>query len=107
MLGGTDERRFFDRDHGSVFEECLLILRSVSLHADAVAGCVADDFVVHVGNIHDMADGVSTLAEDTAEKIDGDECAEVADVSVVVNGGSAGVHANFVIAKGMELFDSR
>jgi hypothetical protein len=42
-----------------------------------------------------------------AQKVDGDKGAEVADVSVVVNGGAAGVHADFVVAKGMEFFDPR
>ena len=107
VLGGANEGRLLDADHGGVLEKRFLILRGVLLHADAVAGGVADDFVVHVGDVHDVAHGVSALAEEPAQKVDGDEGAEVADVSVVVDGGAAGVHADFVVAKGMELLDLR
>ena len=107
MFRGAHQRGFLDADHGGVFEECLLILRGVLLHADAVAGGVADDLVVDVGDVHDVAHGVSALAEKSAQKIDGDECAEIADVSVVVDRGAAGVHADFVVAKRMELLNLR
>ena len=81
------------------------IFRRVLLHADAVAGGVADDLVVDVGDVHDVADVVSGLEKKAVEKIDGDECAEIADVAVVVDGGSAGVHADVVVVDGVEVFD--
>ena len=98
MFGGAHQRGLLDADHGGIFEKCLLILRGVLLHADAVAGGVADDLVVDVGDVHDVAHGVSTLPEKSAQQVDGDEGAEVADVSVVVDGGAAGVHADFAVA---------
>jgi hypothetical protein len=77
------------------------------LHADAIAGCVADNLVVYVGDVHDVAHRVSTLPQEPAQKVDGDEGAEVADVSVVVNGRTAGVHADFAVAQRTELLDLR
>ena len=47
-----------------------------------------------------MAHFVSTLPQEAAQQIDGDKGAEVADVAVVVDRGSAGVHADFVVASG-------
>ena len=75
------------------------------LHSDAVARGVANDFVVHVGDVHDVADVVSALAQKAIEKIDGDKCAEIADVAVVIDGRSAGVHADAVAVEWMEFFD--
>ena len=57
-----------------------------------VAG-VADDLVVYVGDVHDVVDGDSLLADEAAEDVDVEEGAEVADVAVVVDGGAAAVHA--------------
>jgi hypothetical protein len=52
-------------------------------------------------------DLVSALPQEAGEEIDGDEGAEVADVALVVDGGPAGIHADFVVAQGMEFFDLR
>ena len=90
---------------GGVFKKGLRVFRGVLLHGDAVAGGVADDLVVHVGDVHDVADVVSGLAEKAVEQIDGDEGAEIADVAVVVNGGPAGIHADAVVIDGVEVFD--
>ena len=79
----------------------------VLLNADAIARGVADDLVVHVGDVHDMVNFVSALAQESAEEIDGDEGAEIADMAVVVNRRSAGVHADFVVAQRTELLDLR
>src|SRR5579862_2437783 len=86
MLGSPNQNRLLDADHRGVFEESLLIFRSVLLHRDAVARGVVDNFVVHVGDVHNVAHGVSTLPEEAAQQVDGNESAEVADMSVVVNG---------------------
>src|SRR5208282_44930 len=90
---------------GRIFQKGLGELRGVLLHGDAVARGVANDLVVDVGDIHDVADVVSTLAQKAIEKIDGDECTEIADVAVVINGRPAGIHADAVAVDRMEVFD--
>src|ERR1019366_8727619 len=60
---------------------------------------VADDLVVHVGDVHHVvqleAVGAQTLAQQVHER----EGAEVADVGKIVHRGSAGVHADGVVAR--------
>src|ERR1700722_6928665 len=107
MLGGAHQRWFFDADQRAIFEKCLLELRGVFVDAHAVAGRVADDLVVHVGDVHDMVDAVPALPQETAQQIDGNKRPEVANVSIVVNGWTAGVHSDFVVAQRMEVLDLR
>src|SRR5262249_27781659 len=83
VLGGANDNRLLDSDHRSVFQEGFLVLCSVLLDRHAFAGGIADDLVVYVGDVHDVTDCVSALAEETAKEIDRDKCAEVADVAVV------------------------
>ena len=54
------------------------------------AGGVADDLVVDVGDVHDVADRKTGQLQGPAEHIDVEEGAEVTDVAVVVHGGAAG-----------------
>ena len=88
-----------------VFQKCLLVLLGVLLHGDAVARGVADDLVVHVGDVHDVLQLVAALLQEAAQRVDDDEGAEVADVPVVVHRGTAGVHADQVVFQRMELLD--
>jgi hypothetical protein len=66
---------------------------------------IANDFVVHVGDIHDVADVVSTLAEKAVKKIDSDKCTKITDVSVIVDGRPAGIHPDAISVDGMEVFN--
>jgi len=52
-----------------------------------------------------VADVVSALAQKAIKKIDGDECAEIADVAVVIDGRPAGIHADAIVVERMEIFD--
>ena len=61
---------------------------------------VADDLVVHVGDVHHVIELESIGAEALAEEIDEGEGAEIADVCEVVDGGAAGVHADGIVARG-------
>ena len=88
-----------------IFQKRLAILLRVLLHGDAVAGGVADDLVVHVGDVHDVLQLEAALLQKAPQRVDDDEGAEVADVSVVVDRGTAGVHADQVVFQWMELFD--
>ena len=105
VIGGADQLWLLDVQRCRVFEECFFVFRRVLLHADAIAGRVANDFVVHVGDVHDVFDFVSTLAKEALEKVHSNEGAEVADVAVIVDGGAAGIHADFVVDQGVELLD--
>ena len=88
-----------------VFEKRVGVLLGVFLHGDAVAGGVADDLVLDVGDVHDVLELVAALLEEAAQHVNRDEGAEVADVSVVVNRWAASVHADQVVFEGTELFD--
>lgn len=68
-------------------------------------GGVADDFVVDIGNVHHMIEGETTEAKPPPEKVDESERTKIANVCVIVNRGSAGVHADNVSPFGMKLFD--
>ena len=76
-----------------VFEEGLLELAAEVVDGLACGGGVADDFVVDVGDVHDVAQRQAVHARDAAEDVDVEESAEVADVAVVVDGGAAAVEA--------------
>ena len=90
---------------GGVFEKRLLVFRRVLLYGHARRGSIADDLVVHVGDVHDVMDLVSALAQVAAQNVHGHEGAEVADVAVVVDGRSAGVHADLVVHERPEFFN--
>ena len=76
-----------------------------SLHGEALLRGVADDLVVHVGDVHHVLQLEAALLEEAPQGVDDDEGAEVADVAVVVDRGPAGIHADQVIFQGMKLFD--
>ena len=88
-----------------VLEEGLLELGGVVGDGDACVAGVTDDLVVDVGDVHDVLDGDSLLKDEAAEDVDVEECAEVADVAVVVDGGAAAVHSQRGGAYGRERFN--
>ncbi len=47
----------------------------------------------------------SALPQEARQDIDRHKSAEIADVSVVVNGRSTGIHANLLPIEGLELLD--
>ena len=59
---------------------------------------IADDLVIHICDIHYVPDFVSTLPQETPQDVNSDKCPEVANVPIVVDGGTASVHADFVVA---------
>ncbi len=107
MLGRPHQRGLLDSDHRGIFQKCFLILRGVLLHADAVARRKPDNFVVHVGDIHDVVHCVSALQQKPAQNVNRNESSEVANVTVIVDGRAAGVHADLMIDKRTELLDPR
>ncbi len=103
--GAGDVLGVLDVERVEVFEEGALVAGGVLGDGDAGGGGVADDLVVDVGDVHDVIDGDSLLADEAAEDVDVEEGAEVADVAVVVDGGAAAVHAQRGRADGGEGFN--
>ena len=97
VLGGTSDLRLFNMQCRRILEECFLILRCVLLHIDSRLGRVADNFVVHVSDVHDVMEFMSALAKVAAQNINRNEGTEIANVAVVVNRRPASVHADFVV----------
>ena len=107
VFRGTHQRWLLNANHGRIFEKRLLVLRGILLHADSLARRIANNLVVHIGNVHDVAHFVSALPQESPQNIDGNEGTEVANVSVVVDRRPAGVHADFVVAKRAEFLNLR
>ena len=62
-----------------------------------------DDLVVHVGQVLGEGDLVALVHEVTADDVEGQERATVADVNLVIDGGAADVHANLAGLDGRKL----
>ena len=75
------------------------------LDSETVARGVADDLVIYVGDVHDVVQGVTALAQKTAQHVYRNKRAEISDMAVVINGWSAGIHANLVVLERTELLD--
>ncbi len=100
-VGGGAGEAFgaFEAQRGAVGEEGVGIDVGVFLERLALGDGVADDFVVHVGDVHDVVERVAGGAQPAAHEVVKDKGPEVADVGVVVDGGAAGVHADEVAFK--------
>jgi hypothetical protein len=83
-----------DSEGGDVFKKRLFVdLGEIGEWASGFSG-VADGFVVDISEVHHAEDMVSPGFEVALEQILKEIGAEVADVGVVVDGGTAGVHAD-------------
>ena len=96
----------FKIERGHVLKESGLVFRAVLTDVEVCCRGVANDLVVDVGDVHDVTDIHADLLQVAAQHVDVDEGAEVADVAVVVDGGSAGVHAEVSAVAGQEGFDA-
>ena len=106
-LGGVgDVLGVLDGEGVEVLEEGFDVLGGVLVDGKTGGSSVADDLVVDVSDVHDVLSGNALLPDKAAEDVDVEEGAEVADVSVVVDGGAATVHAEGWCALGQEGFDS-
>ena len=86
-----------------VLAKGLLVFLGVLADADALLGRVADDFVVHVGDVHHVLELVAALPQKAPQQVHEDESAEVADVAVVVHRRAAGIHADKVVLLRLKL----
>src|SRR5206468_202540 len=65
---------------------------------------IADDLVIHVSNVHHMLQFVAALQQEASQDVHGNKGAEVSNMAVVVDRGTAGIHADGVVLGGGELF---
>ena len=107
VLGGAgNDLGPLDAQGIQILKEGLLRNWRVYVADGNAGGCgVADDLVVHVGDVHDVAERHSRELEEAAENVYLQESAEVADVAVVVDRGPAGVHAQRFAVHGDELVE--
>ena len=64
--------------------------------------CIANDLVVHVGNVHHVLDADPGQLEEAAQHVDLQKSTKIADVAVIVDRRPAGVHAQGVAVRGDE-----
>jgi hypothetical protein len=96
MVGDADPVfRGFDVQSSAVVEKGLSVFFSVFAKSFSDSGCVGDDAVVYVGEVHDMIHFVAAESQKAAQDILKNKSAIVADVGKIVDRGAAGVHANF------------
>ena len=105
MLRGPHQYRPFDVQRRGIFQKCLLVFRRVLLDRYAIPGCVADDFVVDIGDVHHVADVIPALPQKTVEQVDCNKRPEVSDVTIVVNRRPARIHADPVGLQRLEFFN--
>src|ERR1035441_8680983 len=82
-----------DAQGADILKERIDILGRILADRDPGRRRVADDLVVHVRDVHDVLDFHATEPEKPPQHIDLQKGAEIADVAVVVNRRTAGVHA--------------
>ena len=87
-----------------VFEIFVDVFVSHGFGADAFFMASVYDFVVHIGKVLDKGDVVTDVFQKSSENVKNDERAGVADMEIVINRRSAGVHADFSIFDGDEFF---
>ena len=81
----------FDAEGLRVFEEGGAEGFGERAQGHAFFARAADGFVVDVGELHDVIDGVAEVTQRAPQEVDGDVGAEIADVAVVVDGRPADV----------------
>jgi hypothetical protein len=75
----------------------LFVVRGVLVERLVARHGVANDLVVHIGDVHDVVDPEAAGAQPSPQDVHEGKRAEVADVRVIVDGGAARVHAHGVV----------
>ena len=83
------------------------ILRGEVAQLEASFPRIADRLVIHVGQVHHLADFVAAVSQVAAQDVLKDKRAEVADVRVVINRRPASVDPHLVAFQGMKLVHPR
>ena len=82
----------------AILQKRFRVDRRVILQRFMLRDGVANDLVIHVRDVHYMFETEAGGAKPAPQDIDKRERAEVADMGVIVNGWSAGVHADPVVS---------
>ena len=93
-----------DAERLRIDEVLLDILLRDLVGGNALLVGALDDLVVNVGEVLHKGDVVAAVLEVTAEHVEHDDRAGVADVDVVIHRRAAGVHAHLALLDGHELF---
>ena len=89
----------------AIVEKCFGVGGGVFLERLATGDGVADDFVVHVRNVHHMVEVVAIGFQALAEHVYKGEGTEITDVREIVYSWTASVHTDGVVACGRKLFE--
>ena len=103
MVGGAHQLlRRLQIEQPRIFQKRLLVFFRILPHAQRLLRCIADDLVVHVSDVHHVAQLESALPQKTAQDVERYKRPEVADVAVVVHRRPAGIHAHFLVVQRCE-----
>src|SRR5436190_8732431 len=97
--------RSLEIQSAAIFEKRLLKFRSVLPYADVIARGVADNLVVHIGDVHHVVQLIATAAQKAAQNVHCDEGTEVPDMPVVIDRWATRVHPDLVRLNGAELLE--
>ena len=108
MVGGAhQEFRRLEVQKLPVDLEGFDILRREVAQLEARFPRVSDRLVVHVGQVHHLADFVATVSQVPAQSVLKDKSAEVADMRIVIDRRPAGVDSHLVAFQGTKLVHPR
>ncbi len=99
LRGGDQVLGALQPQRGAVLQKSLGIDVGVFSQRLVLGHGIADDLVVHVGNVHDVVEAESAGAQPFAQDVEEREGPEVADMGVIVDRGAAGIHADGVVAR--------
>src|SRR6266446_5093866 len=99
-------KSFFDSlPYSGNFQKRPLVFRRVLLDGHPIARGVVYYLVIYVGDVHHVANVVSTLLEEAIKQVHRNKRPEVSDVAIVVDRRPTGVHAHLFVLQRLELFD--
>src|SRR5689334_13503691 len=106
VLGGADNALgTLEPKNFAVFKKSFLEPFGIITNPNVRSGCVADNFVVNVGDVFDVIEFVAVLMKKSAKDIYSYERAEISDMPEVIDSGAARVHADGVVTRRLELFN--
>ena len=107
VIGGFDDvLGALEAQGGSVVEEGLDEDGGEFTDGFTGGGGLLDDAVVDIGEIHDVVQAVTPVAQPAAEDVLEGKGAQIADMSEIPDGGAAGVHADGDAIEGREVLDA-
>src|SRR5215213_5688420 len=95
----------FAAERVEVFPERVDVLRGVFVDRQTGLLRLGDDSVLDVSDVHDVSDFVAFEFQVTAYDVCGNGAAEVADVAVIPDGGTAVVETDLAFAQRAKFFD--